>query len=114
MTRSSSMNDGTRIVIARPREDGGRQPVVVSTSGDGESVVLACSALTDIECPELWFWSPDDSTLIGTGFSTEDGSSTDDGPLQIPLKADPDTGAVTELGWDVDLNDAQQWQRVAP
>jgi dipeptidyl aminopeptidase/acylaminoacyl peptidase len=98
-------NDGTRTVI----EIGSGQQIV-STSGDGEAVELPCpprgEGSDDFVCPDLWIWSPDDSMLVGTVEDEIRGTST--------FLADPATGQVTKLDWDVGLEDPQQWQRVAP
>jgi dipeptidyl aminopeptidase/acylaminoacyl peptidase len=99
-------NDGRRTVI-----DSGLGEVVsvVSTGGDGDAVELACG---DIGCPGSWTWSPDDSMLVGTLPPDDSGEG---GTSRVTtLLADPASGEVTELDWDVDLNDPQQWQRVAP
>jgi len=109
-------NDGTRIVAERGGEgDAAPQSVIVPINGDGAPVVLACSPVTDIECPSApppgWIWSPDDSMLIGTVY--DETSSTGEGPLtEIYLLVDAHTGQVTELDW----RDAgtPTWQRVAP
>jgi Tol biopolymer transport system component len=94
-------NDGTRMLITRgPDGTAGEKTLVVSTTGDGEPVELACGATTDVRCPGEWTWSPDDTMLIGT---IEGGGY---------LQADPDTGQVTELDWDASSPPA--WQRVAP
>jgi Tol biopolymer transport system component len=100
-------NDGTRTVIAIR---GASRQQIVSTSGDGEAVELACpprgAGSDDIVCPSVWTWSPDDSMLVGT--------VGDDIRPTRTLVADPATGKVTDLGEDVDLEDPEQWQRVAP
>jgi Tol biopolymer transport system component len=98
-------NDATRMVIQL-----GSGQRVVSTSGDGEAVELPCLlrgvGSDDIVCPSVWIWSPDDSMLVGTFEDDIRGSQT--------FLADPATGKVTKLDWDVSLEDQQQWQRVAP
>ena len=105
-------NEGTRIV-AQGGGDGEAEPwaVIVPINGDEEPVVLACSPVTDIECPTVglsWIWSPDDSMLIGyTGDEDAEGQVTEQ-----YLLADPNTGQVTELDW-VDVG-IPAWQRVAP
>lgn len=102
-------NDGSRIV-AQGGGDGEAAPwaVIVPINGDGQPVVLACSPVSDIECPSApppdWIWSPDDSMLIGTiGHETL---------TETYLLVDAHTGQVTELDW----RDAgtPTWQRVAP
>jgi dipeptidyl aminopeptidase/acylaminoacyl peptidase len=99
-------NDGTRTVIAIL----GHEQLVVSTSGDGMAVEIACpprgEGSDDIVCPDLWIWSPDDSMLVGTFEDDIRGMQT--------FLADPATGVVTKLDWDVGLDDPQAWQRVAP
>jgi Tol biopolymer transport system component len=105
-------NDGTRMVLTRdPGGEAGGQTVVVSASGDGEPIELACGPTTDIECAPSWIWSPDDSMLIGTTYdeTSSSGETTLTASYQL---ADPDTGQVTELDWDGGGPPA--WQRVAP
>jgi Tol biopolymer transport system component len=103
-------NDGTRVVVNR-ESDGiaDVQAFVVSTTGSGGSVQLACGPTTAIQCAESWTWSPDDSILLG---STEHIVSSYGGPMETFLQADPTTGRVTELAWD--LYRTPTWQRVAP
>ena len=101
-------NDGTRTVIAIR---GTSRQQIVSTSGDGEAVELACpprgAGSDDTVCPSVWIWSPDDSMLVGT--------VGDDLRPRRTLLADPAIGKVTDLGRDVGIDDdPEQWQRVAP
>ncbi len=98
---SPASNDGTRVVLFRgPDGVSGEKALVVSISGDGAPVELACGPTTDVVCASRWIWSPDDSTLIGTvvggGY----------------LQADPSTGTVTPLDWDG--TNQPNWQRVGP
>lgn len=101
--RSPWSNDGTRRVVTRDTGVGSEQHIVVSTEDDGEPIALACGPTSDIECPDSWDWSPDDSMLIGPTYRDTGG------PLSL---ADPVTGQVTDLGWNG--FEAPSWQRVAP
>jgi Tol biopolymer transport system component len=105
-TISPWSNDGSRIVVARAPEDGGRELDVITTGGGGGTVNLACGTSMDVECPERLYWSPDDSMLVGTLQDDINGTRT--------FVADPATGTVAKLDWNVELEDPQQWQRVAP
>jgi hypothetical protein len=105
---SSPSNDGTRIVIDvaevdLPGDDSHQKSVVVPIDGEGERVELACGPGTKIGCAWSWFWSPDDSMLIGL---------VPREPWNTYLQADSDTGQVTQLHW-VGVG-TPAWQRVAP
>jgi hypothetical protein len=105
---SPPSNGGTRIVldvaeVDLPGDDSHQGSVVVPIEGEGKRVELACGLGTGVDCAWSWIWSPDDSMLVGT--VPHETSST-------YLLADPDTGQVTDLGWD-DVG-AWAWQRVAP
>jgi Tol biopolymer transport system component len=104
-TISPWSNDGSRIVVARATDEG-REVEVITTDGGGDTVNLACGTSTDVECPARVYWSPDDSMLVWSLQDDIRGTQT--------FVADPATGAVTKLDWDVELEDPQQWQRVAP
>ena len=101
-------HDGTRIVVDDvsvdvPGDDSHQTSVVVPIDGEGEPVELACGLGMRIKCAWSWIWSPDDSMLIGT--IPHETSTT-------YLRADTETGQVTELDWFVVGEPA--WQRVAP
>lgn len=114
-------NDGTRVVVGvtevdLPGDDSHQKSIVVPIDGEREPVELACGLGMNVECADSWFWSPDDSMLIGP--VPHETSTT-------LVQADPDTGQVTELDWAAEdgrlgepprgINlSTRAWQRVTP
>ena len=92
-------NDGTRFLVNRVYADGRfERSVIVTPAGHAATLELACG--TEAHCPGFWYWSPDDTQLLGV---IEDGES-----VQYVV-ADPTTGAVSPVDWTGGPHVA--WQR---
>ena len=95
---SAVSNDGSRVVVNREYDDGVRaRSVVLPITSDGVPVELTCG--TDTPCAESWFWSPDDTQLVGVI----------EGPTVQYVVADPATGKVSPVDWTASGHPA--WQR---
>lgn len=104
MRSSDWSNDGTRIVVNRMYSDGRfGSSVIITPAGHAAPLELACSA--EMHCPASWYWSPDDTKLIGV---IDDPAVIQDQNVQYVV-ADPTTGAVTPLEWTGGPHVA--WQR---
>jgi Tol biopolymer transport system component len=87
-------NDGTRVVVNRVYSDGRfAQSVIVTPAGHAAPLELACGA--ESHCPNGWYWSPDDTQLIGV---IDDPVILQGEDVQY-VTADPTTGAISPLEW---------------
>ena len=95
---SAFSNEGARFVLNREYEDGTpTRSLILSVAGDTAPLELACGS--EIPCADAWFWSPDDTQLIGV---------IKDPAFEYVL-ADPVTGEVSRATWNGTGHPA--WQR---